>query len=770
MGDHYSRHQKRVFNGTRRDLFRAGAVAGLAGTAAATTQAQAAIKAPHKMEALEPDEEFWGFCDMCYWRCGLKIRSRDGKAFKIDGNKDHPNNRGVVCAKGNAGIMLANDPDRLKHPMLRVGPRGEAQFQRISWDEALDRVAENFTRIKKEMGAQALALIGHGTWEKPYHRLMHALGTPNTTSPVFGLCCGPRGVSNLMVTGRNLTGNETYDLENCKYFLMMGRNVTESLHNGETLGWVDGVANGAKVVYADPRYSITASKADEWLAIRPLTDHAFLLAMIHEVVYNELYDKEFIEEYAIGLNELKRAVKKYTPEWQEELTQIPAETVRRIASEMAEAAPSVLVYAPRRNTRTTNDLGVGLSISILNSLFGVWDRKGGIYTPQVYSIPEPDLPPFPHAHAAKPEGGGDFDFSNPNVYTDEGEYQRADGAGVIGRWPIANAQYGLTNEMWRAIAHQKPYPIKGLLTAGGNGFMQSTDPAEIKQALMNLDFFVATDVMPNEMNAYADIILPEASYLERYDDLQIGGAREGYVALREPAMKPMHDTMGSWDICKKLADRMGLSDYFPHNSVEELLEDRLGKAGLSLSQLREKGIIKKPADDRVNFPREFGLKSKFQTPSGKLELMPSPLKELGLMEAIHWEEQPRPDGNEFHLTIGRVGYHTHARTQNNQWLIDFMPENLLWMHPDAAAKRGIVDGDRVRISDRKERRQLIKVKVTNRIRPDTVFMVHGFGHWDKRMSVAAGRGGSDAVLASTDQDKRIGTASMGLSMVRVEKA
>jgi thiosulfate reductase/polysulfide reductase chain A len=741
-----------------RRAFLGGAAASLS-IAGFPGSALARIDVPHGVEALKPSEEVYGFCDMCYWRCGLKIRVRDGRAVKIDGNPEHPNNYGVVCAKGNAGLMVAYDPDRLKYPMLRVGERGEGKWARIGWDEALQRVAEGLDGIKAKYGAHALAMIGHGSWEKPYHRLAHAFGTPNTTSPVFGLCCGPRGVANMMVVGKNLTGNETLDLENCRYFLMLGRNVTESLHNGETRAWVEGVSRGAKVVYADPRYTITASKADEWLPIRPLTDHALLLALIHVVLEEELYDREFVAEYTLGLGELKQRVTRYTPEWAAAETEIPAATIRRIAREMAAAAPAVLVYAPRRLTRTTNDLGTGVAVSILNSLFGVWDRTGGVFTPQGFKLPEPDLPPFEHPQAQLPA----------HLLDAHGQAVRADGAGPNGRWPIANADLGLTNEMWKAMASQEPYPIKALLTAGGNGFMNSTDWQTVRQAIDRLDFFVAADVMPNEMNLFADILLPEASYLERYDDLQTGGAREGYVAIRAPAMAPLHDTRDAWSICKGVAERMGLGHYFPHDSIAELIDERLQKVGLSRQELEQKGVIKVAADPAKNFPREHGGRSLFPTPSGKVELVPNQLKALGMDDALDYEPQVRPAAGEFHLTFGRVGVHTHARTQNNPWLADLMAENALWIHPEAAAERGIADGARVRVSDRNGRSGELPAKVTPRIRKDTVFMAHGFGHFDPRMSTAHNRGAADSNLASSDQDRRIGSAAMGRALVRVEK-
>lgn len=761
------------FNPRRRAFLGAAATGSALTIAGFPSRALGRIDAPHTPERLKETTEVFGFCDMCYWRCGITIRSRDGRAVKIDGNPEHPNNRGVVCAKGNAGLMAAYDPDRLKFPMLRVGERGAGQWKQISWDEALDRVAEGLLRIKHKYGAHALAMIGHGTWEKPYHRLAHAFGTPNTTSPVFGLCCGPRGIANLLVTGRDLTGNETVDLENCRYMLMMGRNITESLHNGEVKAWVEGVSRGAKVVYADPRYTITASKADEWLPIRPLTDHAFLLAMIHVVINEGLYDKAFVAEYVTGLDELRQRVQRYTLEWAERETDVPADTIRRIAREMAQHAPAVLVYSPRRLTRTTNDLGTGTAIAILNALFGVWDRAGGIYTPQVFKIPEPDLPPFEHAHAHRVERGGDFNFEEPAVpqefLGEHGEVLRADGAGIPGRWPLAHPQYGLTNEMWKAIAKQEPYPIKALLTAGGNGFMNSTDYDTIRQAIANLDFFVAADIAPTDMNMYADILLPEASYLERYDDLQVGGAREGYVAIRMPAMKPLHHTRDAWSICKGLAERMELGQYFPHDSVADLIDERLKKAGLSRAELEQKGVITIPADPKKNLPREHGGASVFPTPSGKVELVPSRLKDLGLENVLDYEPQVRPEAGEFHFTFGRIGFHTHARTQNNPWLADFMRENELWLHPDAAAERGIRNGDHVKVTDRRGRSETIKAKVTPRIRRDTVFMVHGFGHFDPRMSTANRQGAADSNLASRDQDKSLGTIAMGRALVRVEK-
>ena len=149
--------------------------------------------------------------------------------------------------------------------------------------------------------------------------------------------------------------------------------------------------------------------------------------------------------------------------------------------------------------------------------------------------------------------------------------------------------------------------------------------------------------------------------------------------------------------------------------------------------------------------------------------MPSALKQFGLDDRLDYEPQVRAEGDELHFTVGRIGYHTHARTQNNQWLMYFMPENVLWLHPEAAKARGVADGERVRVTDRLGRSETLPAKVTPRIRKDTVFMVHGYGHWDERLSTARNNGGADCNLASDAHDRSIGTASMGLSLVRVAK-
>jgi thiosulfate reductase/polysulfide reductase chain A len=183
------------------------------------------------------------------------------------------------------------------------------------------------------------------------------------------------------------------------------------------------------------------------------------------------------------------------------------------------------------------------------------------------------------------------------------------------------------------------------------------------------------------------------------------------------------------------------------------------------------GFLKIPADPKNNYPLDIGGNLKIKTPGGqtKAELIPSMLKKMGYDKALDYVEQIRPNEDEFHMTFGRIGFHTHARTQDNIWTADLMRENVLWIHPEPAAKRGIKEGDLVKVTDRKGREEKIKAKVTKRIRKDTIFMVHGFGHFDDRMTTAYHQGASDSNLASYEVEPHIGSMSMGLSLVKVEK-
>jgi thiosulfate reductase/polysulfide reductase chain A len=293
----------------------------------------------------------------------------------------------------------------------------------------------------------------------------------------------------------------------------------------------------------------------------------------------------------------------------------------------------------------------------------------------------------------------------------------------------------------------KPYPIKGLVLYGTNLFHTVPNVPRTKAALQKLDFVLAVDVLPQDHIAWADVVLPEATYLERYDDLWACGHKTPYIALREPAIAPLYQTKPGWWMARELGHRLGLEAFFPWQTAEEYLNQRLSSIGLDLDQLRKQGglVIQKGKPYLANF--EGGGASPFNTPSHKVELYSETLAKGGFRPLPEYEPPAEGPAGYFRLLYGRSPVHTFARTQNTPLLHELQPENEVWINDAAAAGLGLKGGDRVWLENQDGVRSgPVTVKATPRIRTDCVYIVHGFGHDAPGMTRAHGKGASDARL------------------------
>ncbi|HIE33380.1 MAG TPA: twin-arginine translocation pathway signal protein, partial [Thermodesulfobacteriaceae bacterium] len=240
-------------------------------------------------------KEVTSVCEMCFWRCPIVAKVKNGKVVKIEGNPKSPTNgrggRARVCARGNSGVKLLYDPDRVLHPLKRKGARGEGKFVKISWDEALDEVAYNLKKVKDKYGPHAIACFDHGASAKPLRELFKAIGTENySNEPAFFQCSGPVIVAYIYTMGYRTSGTMQYtDMANAKAMLLVSSPIGENVLVSHVMDFVDGLSKGAKLVVVDPRFSVAAGKADIWLPIRPGTDTALLLAWINYVIKHELY-------------------------------------------------------------------------------------------------------------------------------------------------------------------------------------------------------------------------------------------------------------------------------------------------------------------------------------------------------------------------------------------------------------------------------------------------------------------------------------------------
>ena len=695
------------------------------------------------------------FCEMCFWNCGVDVYTRKGVIHKLEGNKLNPNNRGHLCAKGNAGIQSTYDADRIQSPLIRTGKRGEGKFKKVSWEEASKYVYEKLNPLIDEFGPETLATFMHGTGEIHVHMLTMALGSPNITVPAYSQCMGSREMAWALTFGTGISGHETFDMANSKHMMIFGRNMAGALQVREAEDFAEGLARGSKLTYIDPRQSESAVRATDWLQINPGTDMALALGFIHVIIRDNLANMDFVRKYCYGYNELSKHVEKYTPQWASKKCGIDAKTIERIAWEFAKDAPNVVAIPPRRMTRYGNDTQTVRTIAILNALMGSWGVPGGIFIRNKVPV---DFPKEEHPDAS--------------------DARRADGVGEGEKFPLAPPTLGRTNGIYEATLTKKPYPIKAWLLYGTNPLSHSSVGVNgIYKAMDNLDLIIAIDTQFSDTVMYADVIFPESTYLERYDVPFVQKDKTPFIALRKPAIKPIYDTKGCFEICKGIAKEFDLDDWFEKSPQEitEELSQVLSKE--QMETLERDGVLL--FEDVDPYPNASGSALNFATSTGKVQLYVKDLEEMAKKQGDEFSPLPiykdpvMPKEGEFRMLFGRTPHHSHARSQNNWILLELQDDTPVWMNPKDAKKLGFKDGDMVslvsvktgRKSDHSER-----LKVTKRIKEGSVFIHHGFGHTTKAWTRGYEKGTKENWFISDGVDPISGAAAFHNGFVKVVKA
>ncbi|BDQ02012.1 molybdopterin-dependent oxidoreductase [Ignavibacterium sp.] len=681
------------------------------------------------------------YCDLCFWKCGAIAYLKDGELWKVEGNPMDPLSKGRLCPRGTGGVGAHYDEDRLKTPLIRKNLRGEEKWVEVTWDEAFDFIADKMNKIKNQYGPESVALFSHGIGGNFIKHLLRAYGSPNETAPSFAQCRGPREVGFELTFGDVVGSPERTDIENTKCLVLIGSHLGENMHNTQVQEFSHAVQKGASIIVVDPRFSVAASKAKFYLPIKPGTDLALLLAWMGVIVREKLYDADYIAKYGYGFDKFAAEVSHYTPEWAYIETGIEPELIVETAREMARYKPATLVHPGRHATWYGDDTQRSRAIALLNALLGSWGRKGGFYVPYSFSIPKYPYPPYPELKKEP--------LDNPG-----------------GKYPFATGEQISTGIREATITGQ-PYPIKGWFVYGTNLMQALPNRDETIKAIQNLDLMVVVDVVPSEIAGWADVVLPESVYLERYDDLNTSPFREGFVGIRQPVIDEPNDQKPNWWIAKKLAEKLGLGNYFPWKDVEEYLDTRLKAAGLSLDELKKVGIVKAP-ERPIYF--EDGVEPEFPTPSGKIEFYSDQLAQAGFDPVPRYTKHEQPPEGYFRLLYGRAPVHTFSKTQSNPLLRDMMSENELWINADMAAKIGIKNGQKVRLRNQDGVvSDAIKVKTTERIRRDCVYMVHGFGQKSRQLRSTYKKGASDAELITKyNTDPLMGGTAMNVNFVTIE--
>jgi thiosulfate reductase/polysulfide reductase chain A len=707
----------------------AGAALKLPGLRAATAQAEKGTRTVPT------------FCDLCFWKCNALATVRDGVLWKVEGNPEDPLSRGRLCPRGTGGVGAHFDSDRLRAPLMRSSVRGEERWTEVTWDQALSHVAEKMRKIEAEFGPEAVALFSHGIGGTFLKHTLKAFGSPNSAAPSFAQCRGPRDVGFELTFGEAIGSPERTDIRNARCLVLLGSHLGENMHNTQVQEFADAVGAGASIIVADPRFSVAASKAKHYLPVKPGTDLALLLAWMNVLVGEGLYDKEYVAAHGFGFEAFAAEIAPFTPEWAYPETGVEPALVRETAREMARHRPATLVHPGRHATWYGDDAQRSRAVALLNALLGSWGRKGGFYQPASMNVPAYPYPPYP-----KPEKGK---VDNPDH-----------------RFPFASE--AITTGIREATITGKPYPVKGWIVYATNLLQALPNEAETIRAIQALDLLVVVDVVGSEIAGWADVVLPEATYLERYEELNVELFRDPFVALRQPVVEPPADQKPNWWIARELAVKLGLEAYYPWKTIEEYLDHRLKGAGLSLAQLQKQGLVAAP---RPPIYYEEGVAPSFSTPSKKIEFYSVQLKDAGHDPVPRYKRPDAGPPGSLRLLFGRSPVHTFSRTQTNPVLAQAMSENEVWVNADVAERAGLRSGDRVRLRNQDGVVSLpVKVKATQAIRPDCVYMVHGFGHTAKGLRRALGKGASDAQLVTRyATDPLMGGTGMNVNFVTLER-
>lgn len=712
------------------------------GAAAAASSLSPIVKGAKKIneKKIKGIQKIPTYCDICFWKCGAIAYLKDGELWKIEGHPDDPLSNGRLCPRGTGGIGAHFDPDRLRAPLIRKMERGEEKWVEVTWDEALDYIAGKMQKIKGDFGAESIAFFSHGIGGNFLKHTLRAFGTENVSAPSFAQCRGPRDVGFELTFGDQIGSPEKTDIENAKCLVLIGAHLGENMHNSQVQEFSKAVSHGASIIVVDPRFSVAASKAKYYLPIKPGTDIALLLAWMNVIVNEKLYDIEYVNKYGFGFEQFAAEISGYTPEWAYPETGIDPDIIRATAREMAINKPSTLVHPGRRANWYGDDAQRSRAVALLNALLGSWGRKGGFYFPSKYPVPSYPYPEYPEI--SKPK------VDNPN-----------------NKYPFASEE--ITTGVREATITGVPYPIKGWFVYATNLIHALPNEAETIKAIQNLDLLVVIDVIPSEIAGWADVVLPESVYLERYDELNNSTFRKPFVSIRQPVVDEPADQKPNWWIAKKLAEKLNLGQYYPWENIEEYLDYRLKAAGLSLDELKKKGVITAPQPPLYI---EDGIEPEFPTPSGKIEFYSTQLAEAGFDPVPKYTKPEEPPAGYFRLLFGRSPVHSFSRTQSNRILMDMVEENEVWINADIATKYELTDGKYIKLKNQDGLlSNKVKVKITERIRTDCVYMIHGFGHTSKMLKGAYKKGASDAgLITKYKTDPIMGGTAMNVNFVTFE--
>jgi len=588
--------------------------------------------------------------------------------------------RGTMCAKGLASVQEVCNASRLKYPLRRSGERGEGQWTRISWDEALAIIAGKMKESRAESGAGSIAICqGTGRGYNRYSfRLARSIGTPNMGLTAH-FCYGPKlAVFGMMVGGRLYCDYHGWGGAYPKTHISWGKQLEISNADGEMAVWfLDSLQKAEHLILVDPRATRLSGRADLWLQIRPGTDAALALGMLHVVINEGLYDKEFVENWTHGFDELRERVREYTPARVSEITWIAEEKIVQAARIFADRKPGCIQMG--QSLEAGNN-----SIQTLRAIVSLMAVTGNIEQPGSM------------VNWVTPETGPMEDFATEVPAPEE--------------LPIGADRYKLLALPPFAMCHMPTVfrqlgegsgPVRCMHIQGSNPLVAYENTRAVKEGLLNLDFISVADLYMTPTAAYADVVLPVAHWLET-DDIYDMHPRFMIGAVNK-VVAPAGEAWPDNKIFNELGRRLAPEYWF--DDVTEMLDYQLRKAGMTWSEFSARGCLSMEGEDQPYYKYTtdyWKQEGGFGTTTGKIELYSVCMEELGYDPLPYYKEPhespySRPElAEEYPLILstgGRIPVYFHSQYRQNLLLRGLQPHPLVQIHPETAAKYGIRDGD-----------------------------------------------------------------------------
>ena len=656
-------------------------------------------------------------CTICdpQTQCGLDLHVKDGKIVKVEGSKEHPYSVGTLCSKGAATRQYIYSEDRLKTPLKRTGPRGSGKFEPISWDEALDTIAAKLSEIKEQNGPESIVFFsGYTKYYRPYlKRLAHSFGSPNYLTEsstchqatvmaqklTFGLPSGP-------------------SLKNTKCLLVWSANPFHTSPS-RARAILQGRERGMKLIVVDPRETPTTALADIHLPVRPGTDGALALSMANVIIREQLYDRDFVQDYSYGFEDYREYVQYFTPEKGQELTGVPADKITKAARMYASIKPAAIMPSASPVVHHTNGVQNYRAVFDLIGLTGNYDIVGG-------NLVVPDS--FIHSPGLISTREHEFVQTRP-----WSEMAPRIGTDRFPVWVDVIDEEAQAMHLPYQINSGKPYPLRALIGFGMNHRMWP-DSNGFLESLGKLDFFVDVDIFMTDTCKSADIVLPACTSVERSE---LRCYPMGYIIFTQPAIPPLYESRSDVEIIYELAGRLSLDDPLFKVGYEASIDWILGPSGISIAELKKYPggmFVPNPTKPSEKKYLKFG----FKTPSGKMEFKSKVLERYDGrpgFEALPVYTPPKHSKEStpelaqdypFILNTGsRLPMFIHTRTFRLPWTRSLRPNHpAADINPADAERLGIQQDETIRISTPKDA-IVVKANLTQMVQPGVIHMYHG---------------------------------------------